>query len=98
MNDLSCSLDASTSGGNIDVDIKEPGKFIKLSNSGGNITLQIPKDKGFDLRLYADKIKTDQLNNFSGSADDNSITGKINGGGIPVHVDAGSGHIYLAFK
>ncbi|HWK06968.1 MAG TPA: hypothetical protein VNS58_25210 [Puia sp.] len=95
---LSCSLEASTSGGNINVDIKELGKYVKLENSGGHIDLQIPKDKGLDLKLYGEGIKGTVLTNFSGSIDKNKIEGTLNGGGIPVIVDAHGGKLYLSFK
>ncbi|MGZ8537569.1 MAG: DUF4097 family beta strand repeat-containing protein [Flavisolibacter sp.] len=97
-NDLYCSLETSTSGGNIDIAFKEIGKFIKVSNSGGNIALEIPKGKGLDLKLEANSIKTDKLENFSGNLDDDEISGKLNGGGVSVKVHAGSGRISLALK
>ena len=96
--DLFCSLETSTSGGNINVAFKELGKFIKVHNSGGNISLEIPKGKGVDLKLEANSIKTDKLENFSGNLDDEEISGKLNGGGVSVKVHAGSGRISLALK
>ena len=98
LHELACSLDASTSGGNISVAINNPVKFIKLNNSGGNISIEIPKDKGYDLKLYADRINTSELNNFSGSTKEKEINGKLNGGGIPITADAGGGKISLSFK
>jgi hypothetical protein len=98
LSDLSCSLETSTSGGNIDVSIKQLGKYVKISNSAGNIDLELPKGKGVDLELSGDKIKTDKLDNFNGKVDDDEVTGKLNGGGILVRVDAGSGRIYLGLK
>jgi hypothetical protein len=98
LSDLTCSLETSTSGGNIDVAIKEFGKYVKISNSGGNIDLEIPKNKGLNLKLSGDKIKTESLNNFSGTTDEDEINGTLNGGGIPVTVKAGSGKITLTFK
>jgi hypothetical protein len=95
--DLSCSLETSTSGGNIDVSMKELGKYVKISNSGGNIDVTLP-NKGLDLDLSASKIKTGQLNNFSGKVDDEEINGKLNGGGVPVRIDAGSGKISLSLR
>jgi len=56
MYELTCSVDASTSGGNINVEIKEIGKYVKLNNSVGHINLTIPKDKGYDLKLYGEKM------------------------------------------
>jgi hypothetical protein len=98
LSDLACSLETSTSGGNIEVSIKDLGKYIKVNNSGGNIDITLPKNKGLDLDLSANKIKTGQLSNFSGKVDDDTINGKLNGGGIPVRVDAGSGRISLTLR
>jgi hypothetical protein len=94
---LSCSVDASTSGGNINVEIINPGKYVKLNNPGGNIDLQIPGDKGYDLRLYAEKINTESFKHFSGSIKEKKIEGSLNGGGIEVMADAGGGKINLSF-
>ena len=98
LDELSCSLEASNSGGGIDIEIKELGKYVKISNSGGGIDLQLPKNKGVDLDLSGGRIKTDQLGNFDGSIDDDSLQGKLNGGGVPVRVRSSSGRINLAFK
>jgi len=95
---LTCSVEASTSGGNIDVEVKELREYVKLRNSSGHVDLTIPANKGVDLRLSADKIKTGTLTNFTGSAEDHEISGKLNGGGVPVKVDANGGRINLAFK
>ena len=96
LRDLSCNLETSTSGGNIDVQMKELFKYVNISNSGGNVDLQMPGDKGVDLNLRGDKIKTSSLNNFSGSVKDDHIDGKLNGGGSSVKVNAGSGKINLS--
>lgn len=98
LTDLSCSVYASTSGGNMTVSIRELGSFVKLANSGGNINLDLPGNKGMDLRITADKVKVSTLNNFSGSVEDDSIDGKLNGGGIPVTVKGGSGKVTLSLK
>lgn len=84
--EMAGSIDASTSGGSMDVEISEVGKHVTVSNSGGNITLKMPGNKGLNLRLRGDKIKTASLNNFSGEQDENTVNGKVNGGGIPVNV------------
>jgi hypothetical protein len=98
LSDLNCSLETSTSGGNIDVAVVTLGKYIKISNSAGNVDLKLPKDKGVDLNLYANKISTDSFQNFSGKMDDETVVGKLNGGGVAVTVHAGSGKIYLGLK
>ncbi len=86
LNELSCSVETSTSGGSIEVEIVKLGKFVKVENSGGSIALTLPKSSGVDLDLRGDRIKVDPLTNFSGSKDDDSMTGTLNGGGVPVRV------------
>lgn len=97
LSDLACSVEAHTSGGNMDVAIIELGNYVTISNSGGNIRLELPGEKGIDLKLRANRIKIDALKNFSGQQDEHKITGKINGGGIPVDVHT-SGGITMALK
>ena len=96
--EMMCSLETSTSGGNINVRVKEFGKYLTINNSGGNVKLQLPKGKGANLNLEADKVRTGQLENFSGSIKEDEVEGTLNGGGVPVKVRAGSGHISLALK
>jgi len=98
LHDMACSLDASTSGGNISVDMKELREYVTINNSSGHVDLELPKDKGVTLKLNANKIKTDPLNNFSGTMEESSLRGKLNGGGVPITVDAGSGRINLSFR
>jgi DUF4097 and DUF4098 domain-containing protein YvlB len=98
LTDLSCSLETSTSGGHIDVEIRELGKYVKIRNSGGHVSLQVPAGKGLDLKLYGGKIQTDALKNFSGSSSENQLEGSVNGGGVPVNIDAGGGKITLSFR
>ena len=98
LSELACSLEASTSAGSIDIEIKELGKYVKVSNSGGSIDLQLPKGKGVDLDISGDKIKTDPLANFDGKVEDDSLRGKLNGGGVPVRIRSSSGRINLEFR
>ena len=94
---LACSIEASTSGGNVRVEVIELGKFVTLSNSGGRIELSLPKGKGLDLNLEANRVSTGKLENFSGSMKPDEVEGKLNGGGVPVKVKSSSGQIVLAF-
>jgi hypothetical protein len=80
------------------VTIKELGKYVRIGNSGGNVDLEIPKGKGVDLDLKADKISTDMLGDFNGKIKEDEVSGKLSGGGIPIWVRAGSGKIYLGLK
>ena len=62
------------------------------------MNLAIPKKTGMDLKLNAMKISTENLENFTGTNSSKEINGTINGGGIPVTVDAGSGKINVVFE
>jgi hypothetical protein len=95
---MTCSLNASTSGGHIDVTMKSMGKYLELGNSGGNIHLTLPNGQGYNLAISGDKIHTDKLNNFSGTMDNHNLEGTLNGGGVPVKVSNSSGHVTLSFQ
>jgi len=95
---LSCSLDASTSGGSINAEIIHAGKYVKLDVSGGHVDLRLPAKQGYDLNLSANRItKPDNLSGFNGEWEKDHVRGSINGGGIPVNVDA-SGHLDITFN
>lgn len=94
---VSGSLEASTSGGGMNVEIVKLGDYVRLSNSGGSIDLQLPKDKGMDLHVEGDKIKVGKLYNFSGNTEDDKIDGKLNGGGTEVIVKT-SGRVNLTIQ
>ncbi len=98
LHDLSCSLDASTSGGNIQAEITAVGKYVRLNNSGGSIDLQIPKDKGYDVKLYGERIHTASLINFTGTTNKTKLEGTINGGGIEVKAASSGGTINMTFR
>ena len=98
LSSLTCSLETSTSGGSINVSIDQLGKYVKINNSGGHVDLQVPANQGLDLKLYGGKVKTEELKNFSGSTKEGELVGQVNGGGVPISVDAGSGRVSLSFK
>lgn len=97
LDNLACSLETSTSGGNIDVSFNSLGKYVKIGNSAGSVRLSLPKGKGLDLDLSGD-ISNTSFENFSGKIDDRMVRGKLNGGGVPVTVDASSGRIRLELR
>ncbi len=98
LTDLSCSLETSTAGGHIDIAIRELGKYVRISNSGGSVDLTLPSGKGLDLKLRANSIKSGKLTGFDGTLEEDEVEGKLNGGGVPVTVRAGSGRINLQLQ
>jgi len=90
MANLMCSLETSTSGGNINVSMKKLGKYVKITNSGGHIDLEVPQGQGMDVNLHADKVNASALAGFKGDIKKDRIEGSLNGGGIPINVSGGS--------
>lgn len=95
---IASSVDASTSGGSMSVDVAKLGQYIRLSNSGGNIDLTLPKGSGLNLHLSGNKVNTVALSNFNGNVESNNVNGTLNGGGTDVVVQAGSGKINLSLQ
>lgn len=85
---MACSLDASTSGGSMRVEMLHVGKYVKLDVSGGHVDLRLPSDQGMDLNFSASRIRSSNLAKFSGEWEKDHVKGSVNGGGIPVKVDA----------
>ncbi|HVU95141.1 MAG TPA: DUF4097 family beta strand repeat-containing protein [Puia sp.] len=98
LGDVSASLEASTSGGNIHVNLQSAGKYVNLSNSSGDITVQLPGNQGMDLRISGERVHVTAMNNFRGDQDEHHIRGTLNGGGIPVKVDGNGGSVHVSFK
>jgi len=97
LNQLSCSLEASTSGGSMHIEITKVGKYVKLDDSGGNIDLTLPGKQGLNLNLSANRINSASLSDFTGEWDKTHVKGTLNGGGVPVSVDA-SGRLNISFN
>lgn len=96
LDNLTGSVSARTSGGNVHVRMLSLTQKLFLETNGGSIDCELPKGKGMDLDLSASNIRT-SLNNFQGRSSDESISGKINGGGIPVQINCPGGTIRLSF-
>ena len=95
---LSCALEASTSGGSMHVELLHVGKYIKLDDSGGHIDLKLPAKQGYDLNLSANRINpSSSVSDFTGEWEKDRVKGTLNGGGVPVSVDA-SGHLNVSFN
>lgn len=92
---MECSLNASTSGGNITIGVDRLAEYVKVKNSGGNIRVTLPGDKGVDLKLRGDHINLENMSNFNGNKEDHKVDGSVNGGGIPIDIQT-SGRITVA--
>jgi archaellin len=96
LSNISGSIEASTGGGGIDAKIFSLKEKMRLSTGGGDISVEMPSG-GYNLELKADKINT-RLTGFDGINKTDYISGAMNGGGIPVEIEAQSGAINLNFR
>ncbi|MFT4032439.1 MAG: DUF4097 family beta strand repeat-containing protein [Siphonobacter sp.] len=87
LQNIAAALDAETNGGSIEADISKMTQYVKLRSSSGNVRVNLPISQGIDLDIRGRKVKV-PLSQFRGQADDDHVSGKLNGGGIPVTISA----------
>jgi uncharacterized protein YneR len=88
------NVDARTSGGSINAEILAPSDYIELKTSGGSITIKVPQENGYNLKLDGNRVYVD-LNNFSGKAEKDKINGTMNGGGTIIEAKTSGGSVRL---
>ena len=94
--DLSGSLSASTSDGNVSGNLVRLTEELSVRTSDGDIRITVPSRLGLDLDIKGESLHV-PLNNFSGRSDEKRIQGKSNGGGIPVTMST-SGDVTLTYN
>ncbi|MFD1255624.1 DUF4097 family beta strand repeat-containing protein [Mucilaginibacter terrae] len=95
---LACSVEGSTSAGSIHVQLNELGKYVKLNTSAGHIDLKLPSQKGLDLDLKGGRVSAEVSGRFQGTNEKDHVEGKLNGGGVPVNVNASNGRVSLVLE
>ena len=79
------NVEARTSGGSMTVEMDEVNEYVKLTNSG-NMDVSLPKGKGYNLKIKANKIETSGLQDFRGNMETKSLEGTIGNGGAEIDV------------
>lgn len=90
------NVDARTSGGSINAEILAPADYIELKTSGGSITIKVPEENGYNLDLDGNRVYVN-LNNFSGQAEKDEISGTMNGGGTLIEAKTSGGSVRLEY-
>jgi len=89
-------IKVSTIGGNIDLVYSGVNEGIKLSTMGGNIDVKIPSDTKADLKLNTlGGIISVDFDVIDDKKNDNSLKGKINGGGEKINCNTMGGNIFI---
>lgn len=97
MKDVSGTISASTSGGGINAEIMDVENSVELRTSGGSITASIPGNRGYDLDLKGNRVNI-QLEDFTGSAEKNRVTGSMKGGGPEIAMSTSGGGVNVEFN
>ncbi len=97
LKDIAATTEAATSGGSVSAEFTDPGKGVSLSTSGGGISLQVPKDKGYDLDLRGDRVNVSNVS-LQGTITKTSVKGKTNGGGIALRATTSAGSVNVTMN
>lgn len=87
-----------TMGGGIVGDILSVMHGIDLTATGGDIDLSIPGISGMSLNIRGNRVAVNRLRNFQGEIKSNSISGTLNGGGLPIKLRSAGGDVDLNVK
>ncbi len=97
LRDLSCNLESSTSGGSTYASFVLPKDFVKIKNSAGTVTVELPQKIGYKLNIRGSKIDTKGMRNVDGDFGNEKDIAKVNGGGIPAEIN-NSGRVNLSVR
>jgi DUF4097 and DUF4098 domain-containing protein YvlB len=97
---LSGSLSLDSSSGGADIGFEDLRGPVKMDVSSGNITLVLPENAAFDVRLKTSsgRIRSDFPVLGDLSNQDEEMRGSVNGGGVLVDLKASSGNISLEVR
>jgi DUF4097 and DUF4098 domain-containing protein YvlB len=87
-------ITADTSGGAVRAEARS-NHGIKLSSSGGPISLKIPANvhATLDAETSGGRVRSELPVTTTGSSESNRLSGTINGGGEPIHLHTSGGSI-----
>jgi hypothetical protein len=94
---VSGNMKASTSGGGINAEIVSLDENLSLNTSAGSVNLKLPSNRdGLNVDIRGNRVDFENLSNFEGRKDRNTLQGTINGGGKNVKISASSGHVNIS--
>ena len=90
-------VNARTSGGSIQAISKSESCSLDLSTSGGNISITLPDNSGYELDLKGNRVST-TFTEFSGEVEKNRVIGTIRGGGPKIAARTSGGSVRLNYN
>jgi hypothetical protein len=91
-------VDASTSGGSITASIsRQPSGDSRLTTSGGGVTVNLASGIGVELDAHASGggVHSDVPTTIQGTQDDDTLRGRVNGGGPKLVLRSSGGGIHV---
>ncbi|MBL9173591.1 MAG: DUF4097 family beta strand repeat protein [Verrucomicrobiales bacterium] len=90
-------IHGSTSGGSVLASLPSISDSVKLTTSGGDVTLRVPADAAFDLDAATSggSAGSDLPVTISGKKSDSRLKGPVNGGGKPVVLRSSGGDVWV---
>jgi DUF4097 and DUF4098 domain-containing protein YvlB len=97
MEDVVGTIEGSTSGGNVSASLRSLSDPIRLSTSGGSVTLRVPADAAFDLdaSTSSGSASSELPVTSKGRQADGHLKGLINGGGKLVTLRTSHGSLWV---
>lgn len=90
------SISAKTSGGNISSSITSAQDQLRFSTSAGNISISLASNIAANLDISGTSVNLDDGFNFNGTKNQGSISGTLNGGGLPIVINCGYGNVNIS--
>lgn len=81
--------------GNIKAQMTSVDRGVDLRTTVGNIELELPEDRGYDLFLSGKQVTIPRSIPFEGSTYRDKVEGRINEGGLPVNMATNIGNVTL---
>lgn len=95
---ISGTMLAKGDGGDIWADFVQVEKGINLETSAGNIHLNVPDHRGYELQLKGTKVNFSDSGKVKGRINTGIIEGMYKDGGPPINLNTNSGKITLKIK
>lgn len=93
--DIEGTLVCATASGNINARFSDINIGVHAETASGNIDIQVPESRGYQLDIRGSRITLDQFQSFDGIQRNTSVRGRIGDGGVQLQLTSVSGNVVL---